>query len=35
MKHMRFGVIGNDQMLLRCLQYLQKREGAEICFVMI
>ncbi len=31
---MRFGVIGNDQMLLSCLQYLQQREGAEICFVL-
>lgn len=31
---MRIGVIGNDQMLLSCLQYLQQREGAEICFVL-
>jgi methionyl-tRNA formyltransferase len=30
---MRIGVIGNDQMLLSCLQYLQQREGAEVCFV--
>lgn len=34
MKPMRFGVIGNDQMLLSCLQHLREREGAEICFVL-
>lgn len=34
MNNMRFGVIGNDQMLLSCLQHLLERDGAEICFVL-
>ncbi len=31
---MKFGVIGNDQMLLSCLQVLKETAGAEICFVL-
>jgi len=31
---MKFGVIGNDQMLLSCLRILLERPDAEICFVL-
>ena len=31
---MRFGIIGNDQMVQSCIQVLKDTEGAEICFVL-